>query len=66
MYAGGPLYCFGTPLALGSYWGLLAFAAMIPVLVWRLVEEEKVLAKNLPGYPDYQKKVRWRLIPGMF
>jgi protein-S-isoprenylcysteine O-methyltransferase Ste14 len=66
MYAGGLLYCFGTPLALGSYWGLLAFAAMVPVLVWRLVDEEKFLAKNLPGYPDYQKKVRWRLIPGMF
>jgi protein-S-isoprenylcysteine O-methyltransferase Ste14 len=65
-YAGGLIYCIGTPLALGSYWGLLAFAAFAPVLVWRLLDEEKFLARNLPGYTDYQRRVRWRLIPGIF
>jgi len=66
MYAGGLLYCLGTPLGLGSYWGLLAFAAFAPVLVWRLLDEEKFLARNLPGYTHYQRRVRWRLIPGIF
>jgi protein-S-isoprenylcysteine O-methyltransferase Ste14 len=66
MYVGGLLYCFGTPLALGSYWGLLAFAGMAPFLIWRLFDEERFLSKNLPGYTEYCAKVRWRLIPGVF
>jgi protein-S-isoprenylcysteine O-methyltransferase Ste14 len=49
MYASALLYLVGTPLALGSYWGLLALAFLMSFLVWRLVEEEKFLAKNLPG-----------------
>ena len=66
MYAGGLLLFIGTPLALGSYWGLLAFLAALPALIWRLLDEEKFLAKNLPGYVEYCAKVRWRLIPGVF
>jgi protein-S-isoprenylcysteine O-methyltransferase Ste14 len=49
MYAGGLLLFIGTPLALSSYWGLLAFVAALPALIWRLLGEEKFLAKNLPG-----------------
>jgi protein-S-isoprenylcysteine O-methyltransferase Ste14 len=66
MYAGGSLLFIGTPLALGSYWGLLAFSIVLPALIWRLLDEEKFLAKNLPGYVDYCAKVRWRLIPRVF
>jgi len=66
MYAGGLLLFIGTPLALGSYWGLIAFVAVLPALLWRLLDEEKFLAKNLPGYLEYCAKVRWRLIPGVF
>jgi protein-S-isoprenylcysteine O-methyltransferase Ste14 len=66
MYAGGSLLFIGTPLALGSYWGLLAFAAALPALIWRLLDEEKFLSKNLPGYTEYCAKVRWRLLPGIF
>jgi protein-S-isoprenylcysteine O-methyltransferase Ste14 len=66
MYAGGSLLFIGTPLALGSYWGLLAFLVVLPALIWRLLDEEKYLAKNLPGYTDYCAKVRWRLIPRVF
>ena len=66
MYAGGLLYLLGMPLALGSYWGLLVFVAVLPALIWRLLEEEKFLAKNLPGYVEYCAKVRWRLIPRVF
>jgi protein-S-isoprenylcysteine O-methyltransferase Ste14 len=66
MYAGGTLLFIGTPLALGSYLGLLSFLAVLPALMWRLLDEEKFLAKNLPGYVEYCVKVRWRLIPGVF
>jgi protein-S-isoprenylcysteine O-methyltransferase Ste14 len=52
------LYLLGTPLALGSYWGLVPLAGMLPFLIWRL------LARGLPGYTQYQKKVRYRLLPG--
>jgi protein-S-isoprenylcysteine O-methyltransferase Ste14 len=63
MYASGFLYLAGTPLALGSYWGLVALAAMAPFLIWRLFDEERMLAENLPGYADYQQRVRHRLVP---
>jgi protein-S-isoprenylcysteine O-methyltransferase Ste14 len=66
MYTGGSLLFIGTPLALGSYWGLLAFPVTLPALLWRLFNEEAFLAKNLPGYTEYCAKVRWRMIPGIF
>jgi protein-S-isoprenylcysteine O-methyltransferase Ste14 len=52
-----------TPLALGSYWTLLVVVALLPVLVWRLLDEERFLTLNLPGYADYCRKTRYRLIP---
>jgi protein-S-isoprenylcysteine O-methyltransferase Ste14 len=66
MYASALIYLFGTPIALGSYWGLLPLAATMPFLIWRLFDEERFLAKNLPGYADYQGTVRSRLIPRIF
>ena len=66
MYAGGFLYLLATPLALGSWWGLLAVAGMAPFLVWRLFDEERILKERLPGYADYCAKLRWRLIPRVF
>jgi len=63
MYASALLYLIGTPLALRSYWGLLALVFMMSFLIWRLVDEEKFLAKNLPGYMEYEKKVQHRLVP---
>ena len=54
------------PLALGSWWGLLVFAAMVPFLIWRLLDEERLLAKDLPGYAEYQGTVQSRLIPGVY
>jgi len=63
MYAGGLLYLAATPLALGSYWGLLAFAALLPFLVWRLLDEEQFLARDLPGYREYRQRIRYRLVP---
>lgn len=66
MYASALLYLLGTPLALGSYWGFAALACLLPFLIWRLFDEEKFLAENLPGYVDYQKTVRHRLLPGIW
>src|SRR5262249_16999379 len=66
MYAGSMLYFFGMPIALGSYWGLLVLVPMLPVLLWRLLDEEKFLANNLSGYKEYLSRVRWRLLPHVF
>jgi protein-S-isoprenylcysteine O-methyltransferase Ste14 len=63
MYASASIYLLGTPLALGSYWGVLVLPALLPFLAWRLLDEERLLAQSLPGYPDYQKEVRHRMVP---
>jgi protein-S-isoprenylcysteine O-methyltransferase Ste14 len=63
MYIGALVMLIGVPLALGSLWGLLAIIPMTLVLVWRLLDEERFLAKNLAGYSEYQSKVRYHLLP---
>ena len=63
MYAAALVMLLGIPIALGSWWGLLVIVAIAPALVWRLIDEEHFLASNLPGYVEYQRKVRYRLIP---
>jgi protein-S-isoprenylcysteine O-methyltransferase Ste14 len=63
MYAGALPLSVGTPLALGSWWGLLAVVLVLPALIWRLLDEEKFLKKNLAGYAEYAKRVRYRLMP---
>jgi protein-S-isoprenylcysteine O-methyltransferase Ste14 len=63
MYSGGHLLLIGTPLALGSWWGLLIVPLFLPVIAWRILNEEAVLTRDLPGYPAYQRQVRYRLIP---
>ena len=62
MYVGGLLMFLGMPLALGSWWGLLVLAVMMPALIWRLLDEEKFLTEKLPGYAEYKHRVPWRLI----
>jgi protein-S-isoprenylcysteine O-methyltransferase Ste14 len=63
MYFGGIVMWLFTPLALGSYWALPAFALFIPIIVFRLLNEEKILRQELPGYPEYCLRTRFRLIP---
>jgi protein-S-isoprenylcysteine O-methyltransferase Ste14 len=63
MYAGALVLMLGMPLALGSWWGLLIIVPSVLVLVWRILDEERFLAENLPGYTDYEKKVRYRMVP---
>ena len=63
MYVGGFVFVLGVPLALGSWWGLLTFIPLTLVIVWRLLDEERFLVKNLSGYDEYRDKVKYRLIP---
>jgi protein-S-isoprenylcysteine O-methyltransferase Ste14 len=63
MYAGAFIMLLGIPLALGSWWAFIFVFLLFAAIVWRLLEEEKFLSKNLPGYTGYRQKVRYRLIP---
>ncbi|HTY75201.1 MAG TPA: isoprenylcysteine carboxylmethyltransferase family protein [Candidatus Nanoarchaeia archaeon] len=63
MYSGALLMLFFTPIALGSFWGLIAFLPMLIVIGYRLVEEEKFLTKKLEGYIEYCQRTRYRLVP---
>ena len=66
MYSSALLYMLGTPLALGSYVGLLGVVVMAFVIAWRLVDEERMLVRELHGYTEYRERVRYRLIPGIW
>jgi len=66
MYSGSMLGYLATPVALGSLWGLVPAALVCAMIVVRLLDEERYLSKNLPGYEEYQRRVRWRLVPGMW
>lgn len=63
MYLGGCAMWLFTPLALGSYVALPVFAVLIPLIVLRLLNEEKVLRQELPGYTEYCVHTRFRLVP---
>jgi protein-S-isoprenylcysteine O-methyltransferase Ste14 len=63
MYICALVMMVATPLALGSYWGLVPVIATAPALVARIFDEEKMLRVELPGYVDYTRKVRYRLLP---
>lgn len=66
MYIGALILLLGTPPALGSWWGALTIIPFTIVIIWRLLDEERLLARDLPGYAAYQKKVRYRLVPGVW
>lgn len=66
MYAGALLMFAGVPPALGSWWGLVVLLPIAAILAIRLLDEEKFLVRNLPGYAEYCVKVRHRLIPGVW
>ena len=63
MYLGSLVMLFGIPLSLGSFWGLLTIFFMATVIILRLLDEERFLAKSLDGYGAYIKQVRYRLAP---
>ena len=59
------MYLF-SPLALGSYWAIIPIIFIIPLIVARILNEEKVLLRDLDGYEEYMQKTRYRLIPGIW
>ena len=63
MYLGASVMFLFAPLALGSYFALPVFALLIPIIVFRLLSEEKVLRQELPGYTEYCLHTRFRLVP---
>jgi protein-S-isoprenylcysteine O-methyltransferase Ste14 len=63
MYAGALWLFIGMPLALGSWLTIVLVPVILPVLLWRLLDEEKILRRDLPGYTEYAGRVRHRLIP---
>jgi protein-S-isoprenylcysteine O-methyltransferase Ste14 len=63
MYLGGIVLFIGTPLLLGSIYGVLIGVLISFLLVARIIGEERMLVKELEGYADYKKKVKYRLIP---
>jgi protein-S-isoprenylcysteine O-methyltransferase Ste14 len=65
-YAGNILPLFGIVLALGSVWTLIPAAMASTITVIRAVLEDQTLQEELPGYRDYARRVRYRLIPGIY
>jgi protein-S-isoprenylcysteine O-methyltransferase Ste14 len=65
-YSGSLLMFLAVPLALGSYVAVPAFALMIPVYVLRLLNEEKMLRAELPGYSEYCAATPYRLVPHLW
>lgn len=63
MYAGAVWLFVGIPLALGSWWSLGLLIPFSAVLLWRLLDEERILARELRGYSEYMRRVKHRLIP---
>ncbi len=63
MYAAAIALFVSIPLALGSWRGVLGLAPVLLLLAWRLLNEERFLRQNLPGYVEYTHKVRYRLVP---
>ena len=63
MYASTLGLFIGMPLALGSWLTICLVPLILPVLVWRLLDEERILRRDLPGYTEYASRVRHRLFP---
>ena len=63
MYVGVIVIFLFFPLALASFWSILFFLPVIPLVVWRIINEEFVLCRDLYGYENYVKNVKYRLVP---
>jgi protein-S-isoprenylcysteine O-methyltransferase Ste14 len=65
-YAGALLFELFSPIALGSWWAVIPSAIGFVVLVVRTALEDRALQTELPGYPEYAAKTRYRLVPGIW
>lgn len=66
MYLGTIIMVLFTPLALGSFWAAIPVLAIPAFIVFRILGEEAVLRRELPGYQEYCGRVRYRLVPGIW
>jgi protein-S-isoprenylcysteine O-methyltransferase Ste14 len=55
-----------VPVVLGSLPGAVPAAAIAAVYIYRTAREDRFLLERLPGYADYARQVRWRLVPGIW
>jgi protein-S-isoprenylcysteine O-methyltransferase Ste14 len=63
MYLGASIMYLFTPFALGSWWALIVFIFIPVVLIYRIFDEERLLLNEFPGYQEYCRITRFRLIP---
>ena len=54
------------PVVLGSPFALIVMLVYLPIIVKRILNEEKVLAEGLDGYAEYMTRITWRLVPGVW
>jgi len=66
MYASAILMYIFIPVTLGSFWAIIPLLLIPIMLVFRIFDEEKALVEGLKGYKAYMKKVRYRMIPGVW
>jgi protein-S-isoprenylcysteine O-methyltransferase Ste14 len=66
MYSGTILFFVGVPLLLGSWWGVALSPLFVLLFAVRSGIEERALIAGLPGYADYTRRVRYRLVPGLW
>ena len=66
LYSGAILMVIGLPIALGSLWGLIPASLACFTLIWRIKFEEQMLVAGMDGYPAYQKRVKYKLFPGIY
>jgi protein-S-isoprenylcysteine O-methyltransferase Ste14 len=66
MYLGAVLMFIGAPLLVGALTALAAGIAVSILLALRIVDEERLLSTDLPGYAEYRQRVRYRILPGVW
>ena len=66
MYLGALIVNFSTPIALGSWWAMWFALLWLGAIGLRVLDEERLLCESLPGYEDYRRNVRHRLLPGIW
>ena len=66
MYVALMITMVGIPFALDAWLGLVVFVLGVPILIWRILDEERFLRTELSGYMEYAQRVHWRLLPGVW
>ncbi|MGB9866501.1 MAG: methyltransferase family protein [Bacillota bacterium] len=65
-YLGGILMAISSPVVLGSYWALVPAAAVTVLILVRTCLEDRTLHGELPGYEEYTRRVRYRILPSVW